>query len=57
MNKPMIAGGVVVAGIGLYDLTFGRSGSPIPVIGQYLTQEYDVVLLVIGAVLIYFGTR
>lgn len=57
MNKLMIAGGVVVAGIGLYDLTFGRSGSPIPVIGQYLTQEYDVVLLVIGAVLIYFGTR
>lgn len=49
--------GYAVGTIAAYDLAFGRSGTPLPVLGDYLTQELDVVLLVAAGVLLYLGYK
>jgi hypothetical protein len=42
-------------GIGGADLLLGNTSTPLPVLGEYLTQQLDLVLIATGVVLlIYF---
>lgn len=47
--KDYIAWGMIA--IGAWDALGGQSGFPVPILGEYLTQEYDA-LLVVGGVLL-----
>jgi len=47
--------GVGLVAIGGADLMLGNTSTPLPVIGEYLTQQLDMVLIAGGLVLlIYF---
>ena len=39
-------------GIAGYDLLLGQSSTPLPVLGDYLTQQLDAVLLAAGILLL-----
>ena len=46
--------GVVLIGVGGADLMLGTTSTPLPVIGEYLTQQMDLVLIAAGAVLLFY---
>jgi hypothetical protein len=47
--------GFALIGLGGADLVLGTTSTPLPIVGQYLTQQLDFVLIVAGiVVLIYF---
>ncbi len=48
-----IAGWALIA-IGAYDLLLGQSSTPLPILGDYLTQQLDAVLILGGIVLLVF---
>ena len=39
-------------GIGMYDLLLGQSSTPLPLLGNYLTQQLDAVLIIAGIALL-----
>lgn len=39
-------------GVALYDLILGQSSTPLPILGNYLTQQTDGMLIVTGAALL-----
>jgi hypothetical protein len=41
-------------GIGGADLIVGTTSTPLPIIGQYLTQQLDLVLIGAGVVILVF---
>jgi len=51
MNKTKIAGWVLI-GVGVYDLVLGESQTPLPIIGDYLTQQLDAILIIAGVALL-----
>ena len=53
MNYKKIAG-VVLIGVGGADLMLGTTQTPLPIIGDYLTQQLDMVLIAAGLVLIFY---
>jgi hypothetical protein len=46
--------GFALIGIGGADLILGNTSTPLPVVGQYLTQQIDLVLIGIGVVILVF---
>jgi hypothetical protein len=46
--------GVALIGIGGADLLLGTTSTPLPIIGDYLTQQMDLVLIAAGAVLLFY---
>ena len=53
MNYKKIAG-VALIGIGGADLLLGTTSTPLPIIGDYLTQQMDIVLIGIGVVILFY---
>ena len=53
MNAKKIIG-VVLIGVGGADLMLGTTSTPLPIIGDYLTQQLDMVLIAAGAVLFFY---
>jgi hypothetical protein len=53
MDYKKIAG-VALIGIGGADLLLGTTSTPLPVIGEYLTQQMDIVLIAAGAILLFY---
>lgn len=48
-----------VAGVGLIalggaDLLLGNTSTPLPVVGQFLTQQLDLVLIAAGLVVLFY---
>ena len=48
--KHYAAWGLII--IGAWDLAGGESGYPVPILGQYLTQEYDFIAIALGVLLL-----
>lgn len=47
--------GVALIGLAGADLVLGTTDTPLPVIGQYMTQQVDVVMIGLGiAILVFF---
>jgi hypothetical protein len=46
--------GFLLIGIGGADLILGNTSTPLPLVGQYLTQQIDLVLIGIGVVILVF---
>lgn len=53
MNYKKIAG-VALIGIGGADLMLGTTSTPLPIVGEFLTQQLDLVLIAAGAVLLFY---
>src|SRR5215471_1454551 len=53
MDYKKIAGVAMVA-IGGADLMLGNTSTPLPILGDYLTQQLDMVLIAGGLVLLFF---
>jgi hypothetical protein len=52
MKTKSIVGWALI-GIGSYDLLLGESSTPLPIIGDYLTQQLDAVFIVAGLALLF----
>jgi len=52
MKRTHIVGWSLI-GIGVYDIFLGQSSTPLPILGEYLTQQLDLLLIATGAVLIF----
>jgi hypothetical protein len=46
--------GVSLIGIGAADLLVGTTSTPLPVIGDYLTQQLDLVLIGAGLLILFY---
>jgi hypothetical protein len=46
--------GFTLIGLGSADLILGTTGTPLPLIGEYLTQQLDFVLIGAGIVILVF---
>lgn len=46
--------GVALVGIGGADLMLGNTSTPLPLVGEYLTQQLDLVLIAAGLVLLLY---
>ena len=53
MNGKKIAG-MVLIGVGGADLILGNTQTPLPIIGDYLTQQMDIVLIAAGVAILFF---
>jgi hypothetical protein len=51
-TKKIIAFSLI--GVGVGDMILGTSSTPLPIIGDYLTQQTDLVLIAAGVVLLVF---
>jgi hypothetical protein len=52
-NYKKIAG-VLLVGVGGADLLLGNTSTPLPIVGDYLTQQLDLVLIAAGVTLLFF---
>ena len=50
-NKNIVGWSLI--GIGVYDLVLGETSTPLPIIGQYLTQQLDAFLIAAGLALLF----
>jgi len=50
-TKSIVAWALI--GIGTYDLVLGESSTPLPIIGDYLTQGLDAFLIAGGLALLF----
>lgn len=50
-HKKTIAWALI--GIGAYDMLLGQSSTPLPILGNYLTQGLDGILILAGLALLY----
>jgi hypothetical protein len=46
--------GFTLIGVGGADLILGTTSTPLPIVGQYLTQQLDLVLIGVGVVILIF---
>lgn len=53
MDYKKIAG-VALIGLGGADLMLGTTSTPLPIVGEFLTQQLDLVLIAAGAVLLFY---
>jgi hypothetical protein len=53
MNAKKIIGVGLIA-VGGADLMLGTTSTPLPVIGEYLTQQLDMVLIAAGLVVLFY---
>ena len=53
MDYKKIAG-IALIGLGGADLLLGTTSTPLPIIGDYLTQQMDIVLIAAGAVILFY---
>jgi len=53
MDYKKIAGVAMIA-VGGADLMLGNTSTPLPILGDYLTQQLDMVLIAGGLVLLFF---
>lgn len=41
-------------GVGGADLIMGTTSTPLPILGEYLSQQLDLVLIGVGAIILVF---
>lgn len=41
-------------GLGGADLFLGTTGTPLPIVGEYLSQQMDLVMIGIGTIILVF---
>jgi hypothetical protein len=46
--------GFSLIGIGGADLLLGNTSTPLPIFGQFLTQQLDIVLIGVGTIVLVF---
>ena len=51
--KPLHIAGWAAIIIGSADLVLGQSGTPLPILGDYLTQQTDFILIFAGVLAVF----